>query len=1200
MALRRAPAAVHHIRRLVASQSVDGLSDRQLLERYLSRHDDTAFTALVQRYGPLVLRVCRRVLGDWHACEDAVQATFLVLARKATAIRKQQSVSSWLHGVAYRVSLKARGRGCRSDRLPAAAERLPADPVADVTWRELRDVLDEELRLLPDKYAAPLLLCYLESKTRDEAAHQLGWPLGTFNKRLDRGRELLRARLTRRGLGLAAVLSAAQLSAVVAAAAPPAILDGTARAVLELLANESVDASAPAVLLAEGVIHAMTAKWKLTMLLVLVLGILGTGSGLWLHQPAAAQSPAALDARAEPKAVARPAATDLHDDPLPAGALARIGTVRWRHGRPITFVGFGPEGKTIVSASEDGTIRQWDRQTGKETRRFGKLNNAAGTTGVADDDFDIVFSGSTSQKSAAISADGKLLAFAGDDGIVHIWDLAAGKELHQIKWDPAAGKELPQIKGTADVTPTLAFSTDGKLLAVHSLRFLPRNDALKLEQKVVLYTVATAKEQRTLSWKGDDNGALFNSGPGAVVFSPDGRFLATAILELDNMTPVPFVLSWDLQAREEKPRKVKGEGFGAPTMAFTADSKALAFTQEDRIRLVDPATGKEIRNFKNPEGGSAAIVFAPDGKRIAIKGSTQLVSICDAATGKIERQIGERMGGFRSSALASFGIGRAPDVAFAHDSKQIAIGGDMNTVRLWDVESGKEVGQVGGHGGPVTSLALTPDGKVLYSQSGDGTLRRWNAATGKELARIALPASVNRVAISPDGKTAAFAGRDKAIRLHDLVADKELRTLDGHNDGSALVVFSADGTLLASRTRAESSIKIFNVATGKELRTIAVPVEEKPQGDILLELVSGSRNNSLGLVFSPDGRLLASNGPKGTLCLFDTATGKEARRIAMPRQGVNSFAFSPDSRMLATENSDTTLSLWEVATGEERLKLGEAPQRPAGNRFMMGTFFRSGVPTTSGAVPGVAYSPDGRLIAIRGPVGQVRVWDVLAGKELEQLKGHQGPLTALAFAAEGTRLASASQDTTALVWDMVRLSKDLKKPAAALDDKQVQAIWDDLKGTDARKADRGIKALAAAPEQTVPFLRKHLKPIEAVDAERVEQLIADLESKDFTVRQAATDELEKIGELAMPALKKVLDGQPGLEVRQRIDKLLEKAAGHKQTPERLQALRAVEALELMDTAEARTVLETMATGAAGTRVTEEARSAVKRLGADAR
>src|SRR5690242_16411189 len=207
MATGSAHTLLRHIRTVAAPAA--GLSDRELVERFAAGRDEAAFAALLLRHGPMVLCVCRRVLADWHDAEDAFQATFLVLARKAGSLRAGGSVAGWLHGVAYRLALKARVSAARRrEREGRAAARPPGDPLAEVSVREAQAILDDELARLPEKFRAPLVLCCLEGLARDEAAARLGWPAGLLKSRLEQARERLRGRLARRGLALSVPLLA--------------------------------------------------------------------------------------------------------------------------------------------------------------------------------------------------------------------------------------------------------------------------------------------------------------------------------------------------------------------------------------------------------------------------------------------------------------------------------------------------------------------------------------------------------------------------------------------------------------------------------------------------------------------------------------------------------------------------------------------------------------------------------------------------------------------------------------------------------------------------------------------------------------------------------------------------------------------------------------------------------------------------------
>src|SRR5262245_1569097 len=195
------PPLLQYVRRLAAATS----SDEQLLTDFLSGRSDNAFAALIDRHGPMVLNVCRRILHDAHAAEDVFQATFFVLAERAGAIRRPASLAGFLHGVAYRLAVRARRR--RMQSLPAAVYDKNVGPPEGLAWKEMLGILDHELGRLSDRFRAPLILCYLEGRTQDEAARQLGWSLNTLRRRLAQGKRLLEARLRGRGVTLTTILA---------------------------------------------------------------------------------------------------------------------------------------------------------------------------------------------------------------------------------------------------------------------------------------------------------------------------------------------------------------------------------------------------------------------------------------------------------------------------------------------------------------------------------------------------------------------------------------------------------------------------------------------------------------------------------------------------------------------------------------------------------------------------------------------------------------------------------------------------------------------------------------------------------------------------------------------------------------------------------------------------------------------------------
>jgi RNA polymerase sigma factor (sigma-70 family) len=280
----QAGMVLQQLRRLAGARRPDPGPDGHLLERFTAHRDEAAFAGLVRRHGPMVLGVCRSVLRHEQDAEDAFQATFLVLARKAASIRQQGSVAGWLYEVAYRVAIKAQaGSARRRARERRASAMATSDPTLDMTLRDLQRVLHEEMRELPDRYRVPLVLCYLQGLSQEEAAKQLRWSKGTLRGRLDRGREHLRRRLTRRGVTLSAALGAAGLA--LKSPAKAALVDAVVRAAVLPAADGAAAVSAEAAALADGVAQALTAgKVKAGTVLVLAAGLLAAVAGALAHQ----------------------------------------------------------------------------------------------------------------------------------------------------------------------------------------------------------------------------------------------------------------------------------------------------------------------------------------------------------------------------------------------------------------------------------------------------------------------------------------------------------------------------------------------------------------------------------------------------------------------------------------------------------------------------------------------------------------------------------------------------------------------------------------------------------------------------------------------------------------------------------------------------------------------------------------------------
>jgi WD40 repeat protein/beta-lactamase regulating signal transducer with metallopeptidase domain len=941
------------------------------------------------------------------------------------------------------------------------------------------------------------------------------------------------------------------------------------------------------------------AAWTVALLAAAAcLAVAGVGP---LHSAADGPRTAAASPEAQ-----SPASADSHGDPLPDGALARLGTIRLRHGADITFVAFGPDGKTLITAGEDNTIRLWELASGKEIRRFvrpkpaePKPSGEGDKAGPKDKQARAVFQlmaqgrGDVGSFTVALAPDGKTLA-AGNGNVIQLWDVATGKELRQIE-GPSTG-----LAG-------LLFSPDGRMLAARSTDhtfYLWAADAGKEIHQIKPPPRKTGNEI-VLTFGGDGTDA-----PG-MAFSPDGKTLAAATTKFDQQGAATNAITfWDVASGKENQQIKVPEDVSVSAVAFAPSGKILAFGGRGVVHLYAADTGKEIRQLKT-RGGALALTFAPDGKTLAVRGRNQRVRLWETETGKELYQLGDaepaRTGGL-AILNSGFAGPEARALAFSPDGKRIASAAG-STVRLWETATGKELPLLDGHRDSPSTIVLSPDGKTVVSWGADRVIRRWEAVTGKPLGAFPAPAGTTLAAFTSDGRIVALANADNTIRVHEAATGKELQRFKGHPSGAAGLAFAPDGKVLASRGTADHTIRLYDVARGADLRQIVMrPTNQSTAGTFLLIGGSGGRSRASGpgLAFSPDGKLLVAPGPGNgrqgnTLVVCDVATGKELRKIESPR-AITSFVFSPDGRALATENGDRTITLWEVASGKEWARLGKpfVERQQTGQGMMVFAVTIDGMPGGFSDPAGptrLAFSPDGRALVARGPDHTIRVWDVPAGKEIGRRKGHEGQVETVAFAPDGKTLASGGADTTILLWDAAGLMKDVAKPPAVeLPDGAVEGLWGDLAGADAAQGQRSLLKLASAPGQAVPFLGERLKPAARVDPEKINRWIDDLESEKFSVRQEATTNLLKVaGEQAVPALQQVLKSSPPLETRKRVEELLDRLTSGTLTAEQLRVVRAVEALERIGTPEARLLLQTLAHGAPGALPTREAQSALDRM-----
>ncbi|HTU89713.1 MAG TPA: WD40 repeat domain-containing protein, partial [Gemmataceae bacterium] len=732
--------------------------------------------------------------------------------------------------------------------------------------------------------------------------------------------------------------------------------------------------------------------------------------------------------------------------------------------------------------------------------------------------------------------------------ILHLAFSANGKTLISASqdqtirfWNVATGKEARRFRCPADY---FALSPDGRRLAT--------TKSSHKESPITLWN--PAKGEELLRLHGHEGYAY------TLTFSPDGKMLAS-------LGEGPKLFLWDVAAGKEIRRfNIGKQQVYQRPVAFTPDGKQLATGDEDgSIHLWDVASGKGALSFRGHKKQPVRLAFSADGKVLISVANDRTVRFWGVANGQERRAL--------TISVIPFS---AAYTVFSPGENVLAVGAFNNAIRLWDMDKGKELLASGGHQAPISSLAFSPDGKAVTSVSWDRTIRRWDARTGRELHRSGgLTASVISIVLapddgqtfllhsarlSPDGRLFVIAENYK-FRLWDAANGRDIGSFGVHASTIGALAVSPDRRVLASGSW-DKTVRLWEVATGKELHRF-----------------TDSEDTMFTLCFSADGRWLAAGDKARTIRVWEVATGKQLHRL---RHSVPVFAlaFSPDGRTLATAGGqhldervgDGGIVLWEMATGEKRGQL-------AGHKR---------------AVTTLSYSPDGRSLASGGADGTVRIWEPFTGKELCRFLGRQGYIKSLAISADGQRLASGGMDTTALIWDVGRIAEK-HQSNGELTDRELQKATADLLGQDAGKAYQAMRTLAAAPRQSLPWLKKHLKPAVAVEERKMNQLIEQLDDDTFAVREKAMRELERWRESAEPFLRKALQKSPTLEKRRRIEQLLEPFSKPMPSTERVRQIRMLEVLEQIGTKEAKELLKTLTSGPPGVFLTREAKASLDRL-----
>ncbi|PXX37206.1 NACHT domain-containing protein [Undibacterium pigrum] len=585
----------------------------------------------------------------------------------------------------------------------------------------------------------------------------------------------------------------------------------------------------------------------------------------------------------------------------------------WLHGHTsgVTSCAFSPDGHSLLSASDDNTLRLWDVATGTLLREFiGHVDTVT---------------------SCAFSPDGHNLLSASDDNTLRLWDIATGTLLREFVghadwvmsctfspdgcsllsasydktlrlWDAASGMVLQELVGHADTVTSCVFSPDGR-----SLLSASRDNTLRL------WDVATGTLLR--EFVGHADWVM------SCTFSPDGHSLLSA--SRDNTLRL-----WDL-ATGQTLREFVGHADWVKSCTFSPDGRSLLSASYDNtLRLWDVATGTVLREFVGHADWVMSCAFSPDGQSLLSASDDSTLRLWDVATGTVLREF----------------IGHADWVmscAFSPDGQSLLSASDDSTLRLWDVASGTLLREFVGHADWVMSCAFSPDGCSLLSASHDNSLCLWDTATGALLREfIGHADGVSSCVFSPDGLSLLSASHDNTLRLWDVATGTLLREFVGHSSRVSSCVFSPDGHSLLSASR-DNTLRLWDVATGMLLRKFVGHADwvmsctfspdgcsllsasydktlrlwDVATGTVLQELV-GHADTVKSCVFSPDGRSLLSASYDNTLRLWETATGILLRDFVGHADTVMSCAFSPDGHSVLSASDDNTIRLWDLATGQ--------------------------------------------------------------------------------------------------------------------------------------------------------------------------------------------------------------------------------------------------------------------------------------------
>jgi RNA polymerase sigma factor (sigma-70 family) len=989
------------------------------------------FGECVHQLGPMVLGVCRRILGNHAEAEDAFQATFLTVFRKWNSVRDRRAIAGWVHRIAVRVAgrLARRRTPTPTGTVPDVACRV----VDDLSWKEVRAILDEELDRLPDDLRSPLVLCYLDGISRERAADLLGWSVRTLHRRLEDGRERLHAAVTRRGLmGLAlgcAVLTTEGLRATV----PARLLQATCELGDRLRCGDV----SPAVI-------AAVAPSRVLSGLAVGLVVIAVGLGGWWMQAAGPKpAPAKTDDAVR-------AATTFEKRPFWWGSEA------FRHDGWILDSDLSADGKLLVTASWDSFI-VWEAATGKKLLH---IQESESVSAVGRDRISVV----------RLSPDGKQLATANKThGTVRVWDVASGKLLKTIAWDEDAEsaalgklgiKGYERRKHSPDYYLALEYLGDTRL-CVQSLYFTTVWDTaefkkISTESHESSWHCGTTRDRKRILWS--QSPAKPAGGPqtklvlwdaeagkpvrelpveGQVIdytaaVSEDSRLLAFVRFRDTEIIVRDWKEDKDLGALKFVP---EGEHDRVQTMEFSPDGRTLyAGSTNGTLVAYDLTTKAKVRSWKAAANFLMRIHFAPDGNTIYTFGGDGLV--------RRWRPDGTEI------PLPDGYIGQ-PVFAWSRARNAMAVGDGQGRVDLWNATGTKITRTLQTKGEAIVQLAFSRSGRLLAASDGKGWTRLWNLESGDQIAKFGGTEEssgwlYNVLQISDD-ETKLLVRTGYSVKMYRIPEGKELWLAPPKQ--MALFAMSPDGRTVCASSFDNPVIALYDANTFQRPVNLELP-ENLAVGD-----------HDLRFTFSPDSRVLVLAASKGKVFLFDRDTGKCLGTRATEDDPIVHLGFTDDGGFVIAL-SYTKAFLFDAHRFE---KLGEAP-------FDGRTFWLHGAATPGGME---------KMLALFRPANPVKGGLETLWKNLDSAKPRE--------VFEAMWQLSQAAD----------VGPFMRKKISAVPDPDAGEIRKQIRDLDARvfavreAASRKLSEIGPAAD---PFLRQALKAgLSAEAAERAERLLADLQ-----------------------------------------------------------------------------------------------------------